>query len=107
MTEFAGSLQHRIEIWKRSEERLATGASVEKFHFVRSCLAAVSPEGSGALNEAMSPSAMPRFRFTVRTQPEFSVDQQVRWRSRRLRIQQLAEDPRLPDRMVLCCEEQR
>lgn len=72
-----------------------------------SCLAEIVAEGAGAADEAMSVSAMPRYRVTVRRQGEFSVDQQIRWRERRLLVRQIVDDPKLPDRLVLRCEEQR
>jgi len=71
------------------------------------CLADIVAEGAGAADEAMSVSAMPRYRVTVRRQSEFAVDQQIRWRGRRLLIWQIVDDPKLPDRLVLRCEEQR
>nr|WP_245197967.1 head-tail adaptor protein [Sphingomonas kaistensis] len=107
VSEFAGSLTQRIELWERSQDRLATGASSETLSMVLSCLAAIVAEGAGAANEAMSVSAMPRFKVTVRRQSEFAIDQQVRWRGRRLVVRQIVDDPMLPDRLVLRCEEQR
>jgi head-tail adaptor len=87
--------------------RLASGASTEEWSLTRRCLASIISEGVGAANEAMSVSAMPRFRVTVRTQAGISIDQQVRWRGKRLVVRQIVEDPALPDRIVLRCEEQR
>lgn len=107
MSEFAGSLTQRIELWERSAVRLGTGASSEEMRLVLNCLANIVAEGAGAADEAMSVSAMPRYRVTVRKQPYFAVDQQVRWRGRRLVIRQIVDDPKLPDRLVLRCEEQR
>lgn len=107
MSEFAGSLTQRIELWKRSQDRLETGASSEEMSQVLSCLAAIVAEGSGAPDEAMSVSAMPRYRVTVRRQSAFTIDQQVRWRGRQLIVRQIVDDPLLPDRLVLRCEEQR
>lgn len=107
MSEFAGKLTQRVELWARSQERLETGASSEEMNLVFSCLAEIVAEGAGSPDEAMSVSAMPRYRVTVRRQDGFSVDQQVRWRGRRLIIRQIADNPLLPDRLVLRCEEQR
>lgn len=107
MSEFAGTLTQRIELWERSQERLETGASSEVMKPVLTCLASIVSEGAGAASEAMSVSAMPRFRITVRKQPEFSVDQQVRWRGSRLVVRQVLENPALADRLTLRCEEQR
>jgi head-tail adaptor len=107
VSEFAGTLTQRIELWERSQVRLESGASSEEMSQVLSCLAAIVAEGAGAADEAMSVSAMPRYRFTVRKQPDFTIDQQVRWRGRRLIIRQIVDDPLLPDRLVLRCEGQR
>lgn len=107
VSEFAGSLNQRIELWERSRARLMTGASSEEMSLVLSCSAAIVAEGSGAADEAMSVSAMPRYRVTVRKQSDFTIDQQVRWRGRRLMVRQVVDDPMLPDRVVLRCEEQR
>lgn len=107
MSEFAGSLNQRIELWEQSRDRLATGASSEEMQLLLNCLAAIVAEGTGAANEAMSVSAMQRFRITVRRQAEFTIDQQVRWRGRRLVVRQIVDDPMLADRLVLRCEEQR
>lgn len=107
VSEFAGSLTQRIELWARSQVRLETGASSEEMRLLLNCLANIVAEGAGAADEAMSLSAMPRYRVTVRKQPDFAIDQQVRWQGRRLVIRQIVDDPRLPDRLVLRCEEQR
>jgi hypothetical protein len=50
---------------------------------------------------------MPRYRVTVRKRPEFAIDQQVRWGGARLLVRQIVDNPLLPDRLVLRCEEQR
>lgn len=107
MSEFAGKLTQRIELWARSLDRLENGVSSEEMKVSLSCLAEIVAQGAAAADEAMSVSAMPRYRVTVRRQSEFSVDQQIRWRGRRLIIRQIVDDPMLPDRLVLLCEEQR
>jgi SPP1 family predicted phage head-tail adaptor len=107
VSEFAGTLNQRIEIWRPSEDRYASGGSTDDFTPILRCWASIAAEGSGALTEAMSVSAMPRFRVTIRMQTEVSVDQQVRWKERRLIIRQLVDDPASPDRLILRCEEQR
>jgi head-tail adaptor len=107
MSEFAGRLTQRVELWARSAFRSETGVSSEEMSLMLNCLADIVAEGAGAADEAMSVSAMPRYRVTVRRQSEFAVDQQIRWRGRRLLIWQIVDDPKLPDRLVLRCEEQR
>lgn len=107
VSEFAGSLNQRIELWAQSPDRLASGASSEELVPVLQCRAAIVAEGSGPASEAMSLSAMPRFRVTVRRLSDFEIDHQVRWRGRRMLVRQIVDDPSLPDRLVLRCEEQR
>ena len=107
VSEFAGTLNQRIEIWSRSTVRLASGALSDDMSLLLTCLASVSSDGAGVPTDAMSVSAMPRFRVTVRARTEFAVDQQVRWKGRRLAVRQLIDDPKLPDRMCLHCEERR
>lgn len=107
MSEFAGSLTQRIELWERSAERTTTGASSDVMRRVLCCLAAVAPDGAGNEVEAMSIAAMSRYRLTVRYRPDFLVGQQVRWRGRRLAVRQLLFDPNYADRLVMRCEEQR
>ncbi|WP_344709808.1 phage head completion protein [Sphingomonas humi] len=107
MTEFAGSLNQRIELWAHSQERLPSGTASQEREFLLSCRAAIVLEGFGTESEAMSLSAMPRYRLAVRKLPDFSVGHQVRWRGRNLLIRQVVDDPVQPDRLILRCEEQR
>lgn len=107
MSEFAGSLSQRIEFWERAQRRLPSGASSEEMQFAISCLAAIVTDGAGAADEAMSVSAMQRFRITIRYSQEIRFDHQVRWQGRKLAIHQITQDPKLADRLVLRCEELR
>ncbi len=107
MSEFAGSLTERVEFWEHLPMRSAAGASSSEFRFKFSCRAAIVAEGVGAASEAMALSAMARFRVAIRPQPELKFDQQLRWRGKRLLIQQILDDPRHPDRLTIRCEEQR
>lgn len=107
MSEFAGLLNQKIELWERSPVRLPTGASADGFAFLLSCPAAIAAEGAGPESEAMSLSALPRYRITIRVDPAVAVGQQVRWRGLRLIVWQVIADPLRPDRLVLRCEEQR
>lgn len=107
MNEFAGTLNQRIEIWRDTAERLPTGASSGAMSKLLSCLASIVTDGAGSPTEAMSVSAMSRFRVTVRANEEIAVGQEVRWKGRRLSIHQVIDNPALPDRLVLRCEEER
>lgn len=107
MSEFAGSLSQRVEIWERSPDRLATGASATSWTRLCRCLVSIAAEGVGSEAEGMSLSSMPLFRLVARTGPAFALDQQVRWKGKILMIRQIISDPTKPDRIVLRCEEQR
>lgn len=107
MTEFAGTLTSRLELFAKSDERSASGASSAEWHMIDRCLARVEAEGVGNPIEAMAISAMPRFRVTVRKGPAFAIDQQIGWAGRRLAIRQVVDDPQMLDRLVLRCEELR
>lgn len=107
MSEFAGLLSHRIELWERTEERLATGLSTESWKRVGRFRAQIEPEGVGKQVEGMSFSALCRYRITVRAHAGFGVAQRVHWQGRRLTVLQVLSDPTTPDRMALRCEELR
>lgn len=105
--EFAGSLRERLTIEALTGERNALGAQLPEYEIVARCLAAVAPEGVGAEAEGQALSAMARFRVTIRVREGISVGQRVRWRERLLIIRQRIDDPALPDRITLRCEEIR
>lgn len=107
MGEFAGTLTERIAIERPLTARTAAGLPTGGWEPVVSCRAAIQPEGAGPESEAMSFSAMPRLRVTLRKRTGLSIDQRVRWGSRLLMIRQVIDDPRAPDRLVLRCEEVR
>jgi head-tail adaptor len=50
---------------------------------------------------------MPRFKVTIRVREGISVGQRVRWSGRLLAVRQRIDDPALPDRILLRCEEVR
>lgn len=107
MSEFAGTLRERIVIERPVGTRNAMGLQQPEWTELFRCLASVVPEGAGAEAQAMSLSAMPRFRIAVRKRDGIAIDQRVRWRGRLLMIRQLIEDPRAKDRMLMRCEEVR
>lgn len=107
MNEFAGTLRERIRIERPATRRTPTGLQEAGWEPVATCLAAITLEGVGAESEAMALSAMPRLRVTIRRRPGIAIDQRIRWRSRTLMIRQMLDDPSLPDRIVLRCEEAR
>lgn len=105
--EFAGLLRERIVIEALTEERNAIGAQLPSWEVVARCLAAVAPEGAGAEAEGQALSAMPRFKVTIRVRDGIAVGQRLRWSGRLLNIRQRIDDPALPDRIALRCEEVR
>jgi head-tail adaptor len=107
MTEFAGTLRERIVIERPTTARTPTGLQESAWEMVARCLAAVAIEGVGPESEAMALSAMPRLRVTIRRRSGITIDQRIRWRSRTLMVRSIVDDPRLPDRLVLRCEEVR
>lgn len=107
MSEFAGTLKERIVIERPTTTRTATGLQESGWETVASCLAAVRLEGVGAESEGQALSAMPKLRVTVRRRARIAIDQRIRWGARTLMIRQLLDDPTLPDRLVLRCEESR
>ena len=105
--EFAGLLRERVTIEALTGERNAIGAQLPKWAVVARCLAAIAPEGAGAEAEGQALSAMARFRVRIRVREGISVGQRLRWRERLLIIRQRIDDPALPDRITLRCEEVR
>ena len=105
--ELAGRMNQRIVIERPSTVRTETGLQTGGWEQVVRCLAAIEPEGTGAETEAMALSAMPRFRVTMRSRDGIAVGQRICWRSRVLAVRQRIDDPRLPDRILLRCEEDR
>lgn len=105
--EFAGTLRERISIERPVSERTAAGLRLVDWEPFLRCRAAIQPEGTGAESEAMALSAMPRFRVTMRRREGVMIDHRVLWRGRILAVRQVIDDPRLPDRLVLRCEETR
>jgi head-tail adaptor len=50
---------------------------------------------------------MARFKVTMRVRDGISVGQRLRWRGRVFAVRQRLDDPALPDRIMLRCEEIR
>lgn len=105
--EFAGRLRERIAIEALTQERNAIGAQLPEWSVVARCLAVVAPEGVGAEAEGQALSAMARFKVIIRVRDGVSVGQRVRWGARLLAVRQRVDDPALPDRILLRCEEIR
>jgi SPP1 family predicted phage head-tail adaptor len=107
MSEFAGTLKERIIIEKPTEVRTASGLQTAGWEQVARCLAAIVAEGAGAEAEAQALSAMARFRVTIRLREGIAVGQRVTWAGRAMLVKQRIDDPMLPDRILLRCEEVR
>lgn len=107
MSEFAGSLRTRVEVWQRLETRTPSGLEVDEWDLVCRCLASIEADGFGPVEEGMTLSSLPRFRVAMRSRDDVRIDQRVHWNQRRLAVRQIVSDPAKPDRMVLRCEELR
>ena len=107
MSEFAGTLKERVTIERPTDLRTESGLQQPGWEVVARCLAAIAAEGAGAEAEAMALSAMPRFRVTIRLRDGVAVGQRIAWGDRKLLVRQRIDDPRLPDRILLRCEEIR
>jgi head-tail adaptor len=107
VSEFAGLLGSRIEIWRRTDERLPTGLSSNDWELTGLFRAQVEIEGVGKQVEGMSMSALCRYRILLRAHSGIAVDQRVHWQGRRLVIRQVLGSPATPDRVTLRCEELR
>ena len=107
MSEFAGALRERIVIERPTDLRTPSALQTAGWEPVTRCLAAIVAEGAGAEAEAMALSAMPRFRVTIRKRDGIGVGQRVVWGERAMIVKQRIDDPKLPDRILLRCEEMR
>ncbi len=105
--EFAGSLKQRIRIERPVALRTAGGLQQAGWEEVANCLAAIISEGVGAEAEGQALSANPRFRVTIRARDGIAVGQRVNWGERVMLVRQRIDDPALPDRILLRCEENR
>ena len=107
MSEFAGTLKERIIIERPADLRTASGLQTAAWEPVARCLAAIVAEGVGPEAEAQTLSAMPRYRVTIRRRDGIEVGQRVMWGQRAMLVKQRIDDPKLPDRILLKCEEVR
>jgi len=105
--EFAGTLKERIRIERPIALRTESGLQQAGWELVASCLAAIVAEGAGPEAEAMALSAMPRFRVTIRWREGIAVGHRLIWGERAMLVKQRVDDPKLPDRIMLRCEEMR
>ena len=107
MNEFAGTLKERVRIERPVDLRTESGLQQAGWEPVVNCLAAIVAEGAGPEAEAMALSAMPRFRVTIRWRQGIAVGQRLIWGKRVMLVKQRIDDPTLPDRILLRCEEVR
>ena len=107
MSEFAGTLKERVVIERPTDLRTPSGLQTAGWEQVARCLAAIVAEGAGTEAEAMTLSAMARFRVTIRKRGGIQVGQRLTWGARTMLIRQCIDDPRFPERLLLRCEEMR
>ncbi|MCW3798619.1 head-tail adaptor protein [Sphingomonas sp. BN140010] len=105
--EFAGTLTQRVELQRLVSVRTAAGLSRRVWETFASCVASVTPDGTGSEAEGMTLSALARYRVVIRARKDLRIEQRLRWRERHFLVKQIIEDPRLPDRIQLRCEEVR
>ncbi len=107
MSEFAGTLRENVTIEQRMGNRDALAAAVGKYAYMGQAKAAVTPLVPGSLVEADALSGRLRWQVTMRKRE--GIDQRTRlsWRGRYLSVRGVISDPRMPERMVLTCEELR
>lgn len=105
--EFGGRLSERVQIQRCDQQRDESGLSTGAWSIFAECFASVEAEGFGAESEAMSLSAMPRFRVIIRSRDDVTIDQRIGWRARTMTIRQILTDPRQSDRLTMRCEECR
>lgn len=104
---FAGTLRERIRIERSVSTRNAMGLQEPGWELVCECFAAVALESVGPESEGQALSAMPRFRVTLRRRDGIGLDQKISWAGRVLTVVQVLDDPRVRDRLVLRCKEER
>ena len=107
MSEFAGTLKERIAIERPVAVRTAHGLQQPGWELVARCLASIVTEGAGPEAEAQALSAMPRYRVTIRQRDGIAVGQRISWGLRAMLVKQRIDNPKLPDRILLRCEEMR
>jgi head-tail adaptor len=107
VSEFAGTLKERILIERPVALRTQGGLQQPGWETVARCLAAITVEGAGPEAEAQALSAMPQYRVAIRRRDGIAVGQRVSWRARAMLVKQRIDDPKLPDRILLKCEEMR
>lgn len=105
--ELAGALSERIELQRRGTARDALGGAAGDWASLGFAWAGLEPDGAGAAVAGQAADSQPRWRVTLRARDDLMLDDRRVWRGRRLRVRSVAQDPRLPDRILLKVEEER
>ncbi|MBV9529249.1 head-tail adaptor protein [Sphingomonas sp.] len=105
--EFAGTLCERILIEQPSMQRDPSGLPLVGWVSVCTCSASIVPDGVGPQSQGEAPSAMQRFRVTIRRRDGIAIDQRISWGARRLMVRQLLDDRVAKDRISMRCDEVR
>ncbi len=105
--EFAGSLRERVMLERRLGSRDAIAGATGSYGYEGAAWASVAPLAPGALSEGGALSVLPRWMVTLRKRE--GIDQRFRltWRGRYLAVRSVSNDPRVPERMQLACDEIR
>lgn len=106
-TEFAGSLRERIGIDQPAAQRDPLGAGQGQWTSDGSAWAHIAPLAAAEMAAGEALTALPRWHVTLRARPGLRPGSRLVWRGRYLAVRAINQDPQMPDRMILTCEEMR
>ena len=107
MTELAGTLTETVTIERRGAARDALGGAAGSWAAIATAAAAIAPDARGAATAGDAVAGLPLWRVTLRAPSPVAVGDRLLWRSRRLAVRGVENDPRRPDRIILMAEESR
>lgn len=107
MSEFSGALRERIDIERRVEARDMRGGATPRYVPDGAAWASLIPIVPADLVAAEARSFQPRWRVTMRKRESIGPHTRFVWRRRYLYVRGIEVDPRVPDQMIVSCEEAR
>jgi head-tail adaptor len=105
--ELAGRLTERVTIERRGGERDALGGASGAWTALGTRWAGLAPQPGGPLVVGEALDAAPRWRVILRAGSGVAVGDRLVWRSRRLAVRGVTDDPARPDRTTIEAEEER
>ncbi|VWX61277.1 head-tail adaptor protein [Sphingorhabdus sp. 109] len=105
--EFSGILRERISIERQSVGRDALGSAEPEYLTVGVFWAAAEAMQTGAVSEAESRSALPRWRFTLRETRVIRPGDRLVWGDRVMTISSVILEHRRTRKTILQAEEKR